>query len=51
VSRLIINTNMTADAVIDVGEWFVSEGSSIAGLIDELDSGVTLLRYQPVAGS
>lgn len=26
MSRLIINTSMTADAVIDVGEWFVSEG-------------------------
>jgi dihydrofolate reductase len=26
VSRLVINTSMTADAVIDVSEWYVSEG-------------------------
>ena len=26
MSRLVINTSMTADAVIDVSEWYVSEG-------------------------
>jgi hypothetical protein len=63
VGRLICTTTMTVDAVTDVGDWFwlhpaiQGEGarpfeSATAPMrlldVTSFDSGVTLLRYEPV---
>jgi hypothetical protein len=53
MGRLIDTTAMTVDGVIDVSDWFVAQGDHDAASLEAraFDSGVTLLRYEPITTS
>ena len=54
MSRLINTTTMTVDAVIDVGEWYVSEGGHDRAARDQFDGAAGMLlgrkTYEGLAG-